>query len=231
MSEQERAEQLAQAIDRLMAGQAIPAGDPLLEMAATLAQAPVLPRPQAFARFEQQLDQWFGAPAPTVPAPRHLPTPILVAGIAFVVIAVIVLALFVIGPLIAPPPTSTPAATPTATSTVTPTLTPTTTPETAVPTLTVTPPAFSRVIVSGQIGSIQGSTIVVLGQPIRVEGALGRLCVGDLVRAEVTIGADGVYSASRTDVKVETSACPPAPTAPPQRNPGGGQSGDHDDDD
>jgi hypothetical protein len=230
VSEQERAEQLAQSLDRLLAGQGVPVGDPLLDLAKRLAEAPLQPSPQALARFEQQLNQWFGVPAPTAPTLRPVPMPLVAAGIAIVVIIVIVVALLVIGPLITPAATSTATASPTATSTSTATATPTITPTAAA--LTLTPPTFSRVIVTGQIDSIQGNTMVVLGQPIRIEGGPNRLCVGDLIRVEVAIGPDGAYSARRTDVRVETSACQPAPTAPPQPNPGGGgQPGGRDDDD
>jgi uncharacterized protein DUF5666 len=229
VSEQERADRLAQDIERLMAGEPVQGGDPLLDLAKTLGQTPLRPSAQAYAQFERQLDQWFRAPsAPAVP--RHAPAPILTVGVGVVVLAVIVAGIFVIGPLVAPTPTYTP--TPTQTASPMPTSTPTTRPTDtpAAPTSSPTPLTFSRVVVSGRIESIQGNTIVVLGQPIQIDGSLGRLCVGDLVRAEVSVGADGTYSASRDAVTVEASACAPLPTVraqSPTAAPSGGQPDHH----
>jgi hypothetical protein len=226
VNEQERADRLAQDIERLMAGEPVAGGNPLLDLAKTLGQAPVQPGPQAVARFEQQLGQWFGTP--TAPVPHHAPVPILTTAVAVAVIVVAVVGLLVFGPLITPTATPTPTQSPTST----PTSTPTDTPTPAAPTLTPTPLSFSRIVVSGQIESIQGNTIVVLGQPIRIDGSLGRWCAGDLVRVEVSVGEDGTYSASRDAVTVETSACQIAPTVraqPPPPGSGGGGSDHHHD--
>jgi hypothetical protein len=225
MSEQERADRLAQDIERLMTGQPVPGGDPLIDLAKGMAAAPIHPGPQAAARFEQQLNQWFARPA--APAPRHAPAPAPVGiALAVLVMAAIVVALLVVGPIIAPPtPTSTPTAT--STPTVTPTRTPTATP-TGIP--TPTSPAFSRVIISGRIDNIQGSVVVVLGQSIRIDGGTGGLCVGDIVRVEVSVASDGAYYAPRSALTVQTSACTPVP-APPSSGGGstggGGDGGDH----
>ncbi len=233
MSEQERANRLAQDIERLMAGEPVSGDDALFALAKVLGNGPVQPRPQASAQFERQLNQWFGAPPR--PLPRHAPAPVLTAAISLALLAVLITGLLVVGPLVAPRPTSTPTpaptdtpthASPTPTRTGTPTNTPT--PE---PTETPTPLTYSRVIVSGRIDSIQGNIIVVLGQSIRIEGSMSRLCVGDLIRVDVSIGPDGAYTATRDALTVETSACPPAPIAPTAPPASGGDQHDHHHDD
>jgi Domain of unknown function (DUF5666) len=228
MSEQEHADRLAQDIERLMAGQPVPGGDPLLDLARDMAAAPIAPRPQAVARFDQQVNQWFARPA--APAPRHVPAPAPVGvALAVIVMAAIVAIVLVVGPIIAPPtPTSTP--TPTLTLTPTATNTPTGTP-TATPTEIAAPttPVFSRIVVSGRIDSIQGSVLVILGQPIRIDGSTAGLCVGDIVRVEASVAADSTYYAPRSALTVQTSACMAMPAQPPSGGSSGGGDHHHDD--
>ncbi len=234
MSEQDRADQLARDIERLIAGEHVPGHDPLLEVAASLARLPMQPGPQAVARFEQRLDQWFGTPS-APPVARHVPGPVIIG--TLVTVGVVILALLVGRPILVPPaptPTALPTGTPTASPTLTPTATgtPTITPTDTAPAASPTPPSFSRIIINGQVDSIQNGIVVILGQQIRIDGSIGKLCAGDLVRVEVSVDADGTYHASRDAITVESSACTPAPAvAPPRPAPPSSGDGDHHHDD
>ncbi len=144
MTEQVRADRLAQEFERLMTGQGITGDDPLLDVARKLAQAPVQPGAGAQQRFEQQLAQWFGAPAGPPPAPPSA-SPLPVAIIAAITIGA---AALLIGtalggsgiqatPAMVSTMTITQTSTPTASVTPTGTATPTAT-ATATTTATVT---------------------------------------------------------------------------------------------
>jgi hypothetical protein len=250
MSEQERADALARDLERLMAGELLPEGDPLLEVASALSRLPLQPSEQATLRFEQRLGGWFGKPA--LPPRRRIPLPVMVAG---AVIAAIVVGLLLVilsnRPVSVPTPTAMPTAvppqiiipaiTPTSSPSLSPSPAPTSTAVTATatyqtatsatlsatpPTQTITPQPFSRVVVAGPIESLQGGTIVILGQSIQVTGSLPRMCVGDLVRIEVNVSADGSFHADRSGIVVETNACSSGPAAGGQGSSGGSGSGD-----
>jgi len=254
VSEQERADALARDLERLLAGERLPEGDPLLEVASALSRLPLQPGEQATLRFEQRLDEWFGKPAP--PPRQRIPLPALVVGtvIAAIVIGLLLLAILSNRPVSVPTPTVMPTAVPPQTTIPTvPTITlrplpslspspsPTSTAVTATatyqtatsatpsatpPAQTITPQPFSRVVVAGPIESLQDSIVVILGQSIQVTGNLPRMCVGDLVRIEVNVSADGSFHADRSSIVVETSACSPGQvTAGPGRS-GGSGSGD-----
>jgi hypothetical protein len=250
MSEQERADALARDLERLLAGERLPEGDPLLEVASALSRLPLQPGEQATLRFEQRLDEWFGKPA--LPPRQHLPLPVLVVG---AVIAAIVVGLLLVilsnRSVTVPTPTVMPTAVPPQTTIPTITLTPlpslspspssmstavtatatyqtatSATPSATPPAQTITPQPFRRVVVAGPIESLQGGTIVILGQSIQVTGSLPRMCVGDLVRIEVNVSADGSFFTDRSGIVVETSACSSGQVTAGPGSSGGSGSGD-----
>jgi hypothetical protein len=257
MNEQERADQLWELINRVRAGQAPAAAgaDPLLGMVQGLNAIPLQPSAAATARFEAQLQDWFGQPAP-LSQPTSRPRWVLpVAAAAVVIIIAIVIIIIAPNLNVITPPTATPTTTPTytatptatvtgtntetATSTITPTETPTpsaTATSTVITTLTpantgtATPVGFVLVIIEGTIENIGTGQITVFGQVIQIEGALTGWCSGDLVRIEASYDAGGVLRATRERVRVVTSACRP-PTAIPGSGGGGGDGGGDDDDD
>jgi hypothetical protein len=129
MSEQDRADLLAQAIESLMAGETVASDDPLLQIARNLAN--VRPSDQVIARFDQQVDRWFPPPSPAPARPAIPLRPIVIIGIVIVVIVLVIIGLIISRPVIAPTPSPLPSATqttaPTATASVTATVTSTTT--------------------------------------------------------------------------------------------------------
>jgi hypothetical protein len=214
MSNQERADQLAREIDRLLAGERAAEGDPLLGVASLLAaNSPnsLQPSVQAVARFEQQLDRWFGPASP--PTPRPLPIPAILITLIVIVILILIVALIVgnipaplpptIAPTIAPTtipttqPTPLPTQPPTSpgiAATIAPTIAPTqppstgnlspTTTQTSIPTpLTATTIPYVSVVVEGQVQSIEPQTniIVVRSQAIRLRA-------GDPLRLRIKVG-------------------------------------------
>ena len=86
-------------IDLLMAAGGTPEGDPLLEIARRLATLPVQPSAQAFTKFEQQLNLWFGPSAASRPVPmQRVPTlAIVLAGIAVLIVIVLLIVVVLIG--------------------------------------------------------------------------------------------------------------------------------------
>lgn len=181
MTDQERADQLAQALDKLLAGQAPELDDPLLNIARSLVTAPVQPSAQAVARFEQQLAGWFGRPTPT-PRPNRIPW--LLGTAILVVIAVIIVIVIITRPPVISPPTFTPThtatvtttgtGTSTGTSTTIPTITPTTTPTilvSATVSLTDTPTPDPTAMITATItatlspGATASPTVSVITQP------------------------------------------------------------------
>ena len=220
MSEQERADLLAHEIDRLLAGERVDGTDPLLDVARNLAGLPLRPGAVAAARFEGQLQQWFGSPVAR--GPRTLRTQVVL--IAVVVIAVLIG--IAVGLLFLPnrqniQATATPTIT--ATATVTPTASATVTP-TAIATANATP-NFSRIIISGTVDSIQGATILVVGQSILLDRIPSGLCVGDVVNIEADEDQNNVIHAYHNAVTVVSSACSNPPPAPQQNPPRGGSGG------
>jgi hypothetical protein len=250
-AEQERANRLAEALDRLMSGEAPNSSDPLLIVARNLMSVPLEPSPAAIARFDGQVQRWFKPPAPRTP-PRLSPVgPLIAAGfglaMALVVVGIVLrLTVFAppsptptVGVTRSPSPTSTAtaSATPTASSTLTPSETGTATPtNTEIPTASVTEsadytptgPSFSQVVISGTINDIQGATIKVVGQPVQVQGGVDGLCVGDSVSFTAMMLPDGTLQVARAAITVVTSGC--AATHVPTALSGGGDGddgGDH----
>lgn len=118
MSEQARAFQLSQQIDRLMAGEPITDGDTLLEVADLLATADIQPGAAAVARFEGRLDEWFGSGS-TPAIPKRSPILVIAAVLIIVLIAIAIGILIInqINPPILPSPTATASSTVTASPT------------------------------------------------------------------------------------------------------------------
>ncbi len=113
MTEQERAEQLDRALDRLFAGENIASSEPLLDIAQVLAGDLVQPSHQSVSRLEQQIKQWFGPVAvskpPVRPVRRLWPLISVAAGVLIVTgFAVIVVSGH--PPGATPPPTAIAAA-------------------------------------------------------------------------------------------------------------------------
>jgi hypothetical protein len=235
MSEEQRAEQLALEIDRLMAGEAPASTDPILDVASLLAKTPVTPGPAAVARFEQQMQNWFpqagpsGLQAPRMPRPLGIPAPVILAAIVGIASVVIILALLLSsrgntgnnngGP--------TPGALPSKNSIMA------TQVATSVATMAATTgamPTFARIIINGRIDNLRDATIVVFGQTIQITGTI-KLCAGDTVKIEAVVGEDGTLKADATSITVSSSACPTkiplAPPAPSSGGSGGNNGGSH----
>lgn len=134
MSEQARAFQLSQQIDRLMAGEPITDGDALLEVADLLATADIQPGAEAVARFEGRLDEWFGSGAsPAIP--KRSPV-LIIAAVLIIVLVAIAIGILIINqanPPILPSPTATATTSPTNSATFTVMPSPAPTETTAVP--------------------------------------------------------------------------------------------------
>ncbi|MHB8628948.1 MAG: hypothetical protein ACYDBJ_12975 [Aggregatilineales bacterium] len=160
-AEQERANRLAEALDRLMQGEPTYGADPLLAVAQDLLAAPIQPSPAAVARFNQQVNRWFSPAAPR-PQLRFVPRiPWIAAGFVLA-ITLVAAGIALRQTVFAPPtptvvatPTPTPTALPSLTSTFTPTETPTVTPtstfsetNTTVPTATNTAPLTATLTIS-----------------------------------------------------------------------------------
>jgi hypothetical protein len=216
VNEQDRAEQFAADLDRLLAGEYVGAPADVLQTAQVIANLPVEPSPQAVARFEQKLDSWFGKPTSQPIRPRRIPLQI---GLGVLIAIVLVIVVYI---LLRERTSELPAVTPT----VTPSFTQTPT-ETLTETLTETPISYSTIVIDGSLDSVQGDSIVVLGQAIHVTGNLTGLCTGDSVHLKVSIAPDGTYHVERANIQVQVSACKPTP-APPPPHPDGNPDKDKD---
>jgi hypothetical protein len=92
MNEQERADQLARQIDRLIAQGSAPETDPLLETANLLAGESLQPSARSVVRLERQLGQWFGASPAAYPLHRaRVRLPLRIAAVVLIGIAMIAL--------------------------------------------------------------------------------------------------------------------------------------------
>lgn len=203
MTEQERADQLAYQIDRLLAGEPLPENVPLLTLADELTRTAAQPSPESMVRFEQQLDRWFRSPRPLV---RRIPPLTAVAAALAAVVVIVVAAVGV--RLITSVPTPTPTITVTIISTVTrltATLTPTITSSlaptativpsstlTALPTNTVAPtqlPLVTTMVTA--VAPTPSATLIVFANII-VNGQIDSLQPPDLVTVlEQTIQVSG----------------------------------------
>jgi len=254
-TEQERADRLSEALDRLTSGQRPDSADPLLVVARNLLALPLEPPAAAIARFDQQVNSWFRPPTPRS-IPRTGPRiPFITAGVGLA-IALIAAGIVLRLTVFAPPPetptvtarptltptftatgsftptvTSTPSGTSTATDSITPTVTATlTTTEDATATVTPTPPvspAFAQVVINGTIESIQGTIIGILGQEVNVQGGAGGLCVGDLVSFTARMLTGGMLEVQRGAITVISSGCGATrvPTVVPNPPGTGGDNG------
>jgi hypothetical protein len=88
---------------------------------------------------------------------------------------------------------------------------------------------FTQVIVSGSIQNIQGSTIIILGRTITIDGTIGRLCAGDAVRIEAILASDGTLHADAQRITVEASTCAGQQTSSSGSGNNRGDMGDDDD--
>lgn len=139
LSEQERADELSEAIDQLMAGQRPNSDDPLLDVARQLASVQYKPSRAAQARFSRQVEDWF---ALGQRKPRLTLLQIALTAGAVAIVLFVAIYSGIRNQVSAPQPTLIPLPTSTATATSTRTETPTVTPtitESATPTATLTP--------------------------------------------------------------------------------------------
>ena len=200
MSEEERAARLAEELDRLLAEEPVDSRERLLQVARGVLKFPATPRTQAVTRFEAQLDHWFDRSAPPKPLPKRLTASRLVLGVIIVVILFILISLGVQA-------IQTPARTSTAQMTLSPSASPIT--QTPVLSSTISPIPFTRIVIDGQINSIQNNSLIILGQSIQIDGDVKGLCLGDVVHLQVSIGSDGTYHVQRSAIVVESSGCAP----------------------
>jgi hypothetical protein len=259
MSNQERADQLARELDRLLAGERAAEGDPLLEIANRLAgNAPDSPQPsaQAVARFEQQLERWFGPSSPPTPLRRPIIPAIVIILVVAVIVILVVVSILGSAPVPLPlTPTTTVTATtaptsqPTFSPIVPPILPPTQPPSTASPSTTIahtliptvptaTTIPYVRVVVEGSVQSVdtQTNVIVVRGQTIRLHAddpLRLRIKVGNWVRITGNLTRDGerVIIIAVVTVIMDTPAPVNAPGSSGGQGGQGGSGGSDDDDD